>query len=258
MQVHREVREWERLWTVIRNSFSISRHVEFFRWLQDEVHAYVPHDVLVAVWGDFASGRLNYDVASNIPEIRTQKIMNGCEVDPLMGDLYHRWRDGGEKWFILNHFNLLGMNRSKSNSCVDALEQMQSILVHGIRDRRENIDSLYVFFDTDHKIDAQGPILELLVPQIDAALRRVECLAPLIQEDDNVSRRLVCEISDREHEIMSWVRFGKTNHEIGMILGISHNTVKNHLKRIFQKMGVTSRAQAVAKYSVVAQGQAGA
>jgi DNA-binding CsgD family transcriptional regulator len=44
------------------------------------------------------------------------------------------------------------------------------------------------------------------------------------------------------------VKSGKTNFEIGMILSISPNTVKNHLKRIFQKLDVTCRAQAVARY----------
>ena len=56
-------------------------------------------------------------------------------------------------------------------------------------------------------------------------------------------------ISVREGEVMFWVGFGKTNEEIGMILGISPNTVKNHLKKIFQKLGVSSRAQAVARYN---------
>ena len=42
---------------------------------------------------------------------------------------------------------------------------------------------------------------------------------------------------------------GKTNDEIGLILGISSYTVKNHLKRIYRKLGVFSRAQAVARYA---------
>jgi DNA-binding CsgD family transcriptional regulator len=45
------------------------------------------------------------------------------------------------------------------------------------------------------------------------------------------------------------VRNGKTNFEIGMILDISAFTVKNHLQRIFRKLDVVNRAQAVAKLS---------
>ncbi len=241
---------WEGLWTVIQGSFAISRHVDFFRWLQDEVCEFLPHDVLVAVWGDFAKGRLSYDVASNIPEIHTQHITSGCDVDPLMRDLYKRWRAGGEKWYVLDDFKS-SVPDLQANSCITALGQMRSLLVHGILDRRGSDDCLYVFLDKDVLIKAQPSVMEILVPQIDAVLRRVECLAPVVQAEAGPGRA-EDGISDREHEIMNWVRHGKTNHEIGMILSISPNTVKNHLKRIFQKMEVSSRAQAAAKYSVLA------
>lgn len=243
----------EGLWTVIQGAFAISKHVDFFRWLQDEVSAFLPHDVLVAVWGDFGSGRLHYDVASNVPEIRTRKIITGCDVDPLMRALYRRWLTGGEKWYMLDDFCPVMENDNRQpSSCLTALGEMRSALVHGIRDRRGKNDCLYVFFDKHTKIEVDSPILEILVPQIDAALRRVECLAPVHPESIDIGQQSN-EISDREHEIMNWVQSGKTNQEIGQILNISHNTVKNHLKRIFQKMNVTSRAQAVAKYKAVQQ-----
>jgi DNA-binding CsgD family transcriptional regulator len=54
-------------------------------------------------------------------------------------------------------------------------------------------------------------------------------------------------LTDREVEIVEWVAMGKTNSEIGSILGLSLFTVKNHLQRIFKKMNVSNRAQAVAK-----------
>lgn len=245
-----EMQEWERFWTMIQGSIAISRHVEFFRWLQSEVNPFLPHDVMVAVWGDFSTGRLNYDVASNVPDIRTQKIIDGCDVSSMMTDFYHRWREGGEQCYVLGDFNLLHMNKGRSNYCVDALTKMKSVVVHGIRDRRGSDDCLYVFFHKD-ACEVPNALMELLLPQIDSALRRVECLAPVAIDDaEVVTCKLLDEISSREHEIMNWVKFGKTNHEIGMILGISPNTVKNHLKRIFQKLDVSSRAQAVAKYEV--------
>lgn len=60
-------------------------------------------------------------------------------------------------------------------------------------------------------------------------------------------------LSDRENEIMHWVGAGKTNYEIGLILGISQFTVKNHLQRIFRKIDVRNRAQAITRILSLSQ-----
>ena len=52
-------------------------------------------------------------------------------------------------------------------------------------------------------------------------------------------------LTHRESEIMDYVKNGKTNIEISLILKISPNTVKNHLKSIYKKLDVVNRAQAV-------------
>ena len=54
-------------------------------------------------------------------------------------------------------------------------------------------------------------------------------------------------LSEREAEILRWMRAGKTNQEIGLILNISPFTVKNHVQKILRKLNVTNRTQAVAK-----------
>lgn len=46
-------------------------------------------------------------------------------------------------------------------------------------------------------------------------------------------------------EILKWVQEGKTNEEIGTILGKSKWTIKYHLKNVMESLGVTSRTQAV-------------
>ena len=50
----------------------------------------------------------------------------------------------------------------------------------------------------------------------------------------------------REVEILMWISRGKTNKEIGQILQSSHRTVNKHLEHIFEKLGVGTRAAAVA------------
>jgi DNA-binding CsgD family transcriptional regulator len=66
---------------------------------------------------------------------------------------------------------------------------------------------------------------------------------------DTAARAPRTALSEREREILDWVRKGKTNHEIGTILGISQFTVKNHLQRIFRKLDVLNRAQAIGKFA---------
>jgi pimeloyl-ACP methyl ester carboxylesterase/DNA-binding CsgD family transcriptional regulator len=52
-------------------------------------------------------------------------------------------------------------------------------------------------------------------------------------------------LSARESEILQRIAAGLTNIEIGRELFISEKTVRNHVTRIFEKLGVQSRAQAI-------------
>jgi len=52
-------------------------------------------------------------------------------------------------------------------------------------------------------------------------------------------------LSDREMEVLALVVDGKSNKEIAAQLGISHQTVKNHITSILRKFGVEDRTQAV-------------
>ena len=53
-------------------------------------------------------------------------------------------------------------------------------------------------------------------------------------------------LSAREREVLTHVAAGKTNKEIATVLLISEHTVGRHLENIFAKLGVTSRAAAIA------------
>jgi len=52
------------------------------------------------------------------------------------------------------------------------------------------------------------------------------------------------ELSERERQVLRCVAQGKPNKLIARELGISEKTVKTHLTRIFQQIGVTDRTQA--------------
>ena len=50
----------------------------------------------------------------------------------------------------------------------------------------------------------------------------------------------------RESEVLYWVAKGKTNRDIGDILGSSPATVKKHLEHVYEKLGVETRTAAAA------------
>ncbi|MCG8433780.1 MAG: response regulator transcription factor [Gammaproteobacteria bacterium] len=52
-------------------------------------------------------------------------------------------------------------------------------------------------------------------------------------------------LSEREKEILGKIVEGQTNIEIGEKLFISEKTVRNHITKIYEKLGVSSRAQAI-------------
>lgn len=60
------------------------------------------------------------------------------------------------------------------------------------------------------------------------------------------SRLTNAALTPRETEVLSWLAKGKTNRDIGDILGMSHRTVNKHLEHVFEKLGVETRAAAAA------------
>ncbi len=65
-------------------------------------------------------------------------------------------------------------------------------------------------------------------------------------------------LTAREAEVLLWVAQGKANSDIARILGCAENTVKVHLARIFEKLGVENRnAAAMQAIDVLIRGKLG-
>jgi DNA-binding NarL/FixJ family response regulator len=53
------------------------------------------------------------------------------------------------------------------------------------------------------------------------------------------------EITDRQLEVLVHVARGRTNRQIGVALGISERTVRNHLRSIGKRLAATDRTHSV-------------
>jgi DNA-binding CsgD family transcriptional regulator len=56
------------------------------------------------------------------------------------------------------------------------------------------------------------------------------------------------DLSRREREILDWVSRGYGNKEIAQQLSITVETVRHHLKKVYEKLHVHSRTEAVLKF----------
>ncbi|GAA0392074.1 hypothetical protein Acor_17750 [Acrocarpospora corrugata] len=60
-----------------------------------------------------------------------------------------------------------------------------------------------------------------------------------------VDDRTGTSLSKRETEVMDLIAIGHSNGEIAQRLFLSEKTVKNHVNRIYSKLGVDSRGTAI-------------
>ena len=75
-------------------------------------------------------------------------------------------------------------------------------------------------------------------------MKLFETVAQMLRHRDVVVGRKPA-LTGREIEVLQLVAEGRTSREIGEMLFISENTVKNHVRNILDKLGLHSRGEAV-------------
>jgi len=233
----------------------VTTHYELFLLVQGQLQFFLPQDILVAAWGDFRAQDPQIDVISNIPGVRTNRI---CDIFvPLAKRLHKSWIDGGAQPILLDEtFHELQACTNAACAIPCELPGMRLTLVHGIRNKRDGCDTLYIALCRHHcairATDARSRSLaELVIHQIDVAHRKLAALQGAGAPSNDRPDPLL--LSAREEEIAYWLYEGKTNAQIAQILGISANTVKNHVHRTFEKLGANNRTEAALKYAELAK-----
>jgi len=126
--------------------------------------------------------------------------------------------------------------------------------------RREHPDAVLVVlttFDTDDDVEralmagAKAYLLKDVSPaDLVACVRTVHqggtWVSPTVASK-LVARMTRVQLTQREMSVLRLVAAGKPNRDIGESLNISEGTVKIHLSHLFEKLGATSRTDAVAK-----------
>lgn len=93
-------------------------------------------------------------------------------------------------------------------------------------------------------LEGANHVLTELEPAWDDFVRELRAFIPSKGE----GRRNVFDgLTAREHDILELVAQGRDNAQVAASLGLSEKTVRNHITRIFDKLGVENRPQAIVR-----------
>lgn len=124
---------------------------------------------------------------------------------------------------------------------------LTNLIGHGFVDVKGEAASYFCFIRLKDKL---GPVhaylLNRLVPHLHLALVHSIGNSPDIGSP-YASPVSPIKLSPRQLETLQWIRKGKTNAEVALILGTTEANVKYHLKVIFEKLDVYSRTLAVTR-----------
>jgi len=239
---------------VVADSLQIRRHYQLFLWLQGELQAFLPHVILVSAWGNFNQPRLHLDIVSSLPGVRTAELAR-CDINDFVQSLHLQWMKAERMPVLLCAADVAHVFKADSNCPIhSALRAMRSLVVHGVRDERGSPECLYVALHNGSLTQGRPrerftSLVDALIAPMDIAFRKVGMLPSLNTRAAGKAKGDWLDLSIREQEILDLVCSGNTNVEIAATLSISPFTVKNHVQRIFRKIGASNRTEAAAKYN---------
>ncbi len=102
-------------------------------------------------------------------------------------------------------------------------------------------DCRFVALDSENHMPlGDEPAWPLLVTAVEGFLKEGAAPAPAAK-----SRLPLDELTQREHDVLDAIARGFDNKEIAAALGLSEKTVRNHITRVFDKIRVEHRYQAI-------------
>jgi DNA-binding CsgD family transcriptional regulator len=225
---------------LLRSLASVSTVDDFKRWTKSHLRPVLPHEALICGLGHLHAGGvgLDYLVTVDYPAEHIEAIRNRAGAidtpilrrwlltqEPVYLDADDPWPDTPRGW--LNSFRR---------------HRMQNVLADAMYDRLRCVGTYHSLYRIPAPPDRRYvEALRSLVPALHEALCRV------IEHASNGKSLGIdfAALSERERKVVHWLRLGKTNAEIANLVNLSESTVKHHLTNIFDKLGVSNRAQLV-------------
>jgi transcriptional regulator EpsA len=229
----------------------VRRRYQFFVWTQGSLQVLLPHQFTVCGAYSRTRHELQFDAFNSVP-VDAQVLTDFADGrNPLLVHLQAMWLRARCKPVTL------ALDEPGSGPHAAAQELLRNagfrqLVAHGAsRPQRPNeIETFFVLASQGAPYSPRHRLcLELMLPHMHTTWQRVQVIERELRElppTQSVRPASGSQITERERQILTWLREGRSNPQIGETLGISALTVKNHVQKILRKLGAANRAQAVA------------
>lgn len=249
-----ESRRVQAIVQAIESAADVRRRNQFFTWTQGSVQTLLPHKLAICGVYERHRKEVRLEVFNSIviPAPVVAHLTDGQS--QLMQHIINAWIDNRGRAMVIR---LASPSNRTISPTVEALQALgfDELLVHGVSrpQRASEIETLFVFASPGETVsESQTGGLELILPHLHSTYLRVQSIERELTQvppspTPSGNGYAGASISDRERQVLGWVREGMSNQQIGLQLGISPLTVKNHIQKLLRKLGATNRAQAVAR-----------
>lgn len=248
----------EVLLRVVEAAPQVCRRHQFFVWTQGDFQRWLPHKLSVCGTYDRDQRDVVFDLFNSLPV--PESILQGLRQarSSVMDAALSAWRKSRGQSVVVRLSSDGSVDTSGDPLIAALIEQgYDQFVVHGLTRpaRPDELESFFLFAQPGgqyRETDTQA--LDMLLPCVHMAYQRV-CVTERQMSGGRALGAVTglqgqvraTPITEREREILLWVRDGLSNQQISEKLGISALTVKNHVQKILRKLGAANRAQAVAK-----------
>lgn len=233
------------------SALEVRRRYQFFVWTQGSMQVLLPHQL--AICGAYSRTRqeLQFEAFNSVPVDAGLLAQLSESSSPATTMLQNLWLGARGKPVAVAVDQMQGEALAPLRHNLQAAG-LRELLAHGVSrpQRAAEIESFFVLgwhqqlYSPRHRL-----CLELLMPHMHTTWQRVQSFERELKDlpPPGLARpQTGGHITERERQILRWLREGLSNPQIGETLGISALTVKNHVQKILRKLNAANRAQAVA------------
>lgn len=238
--------EQEYLLRVIESAVQVRGLGQFYLWTRGQLQSLLPHQLMLC---------MQFDGADAL--VRLECLHAGVLDDAVMRQLCDP--ADGLALRLARHCRaaerlpaMTGGGRRADDAALESFRRelqlagFDDLVVHGSGPLAGGATLFALCGWAERPAARHAYFLALLLPYLHMALLRLSAAGVrevAARTGDAIARPLTA----RETEILGWLREGKSNYEVGCILGISALTVKNHLQRIYRTLGVSNRTHALSR-----------